>query len=53
MLRINDGVIPWWLFDAGSRAARHTVGEFIAMAQLLIPTGQADRRSDRLRGAGL
>ena len=40
MLRINDGVIPWWLFDADSRPAGTRPSEFIAMARLLIPTGK-------------
>ena len=40
MLRINDGVIPFWLFDADSRPPGTRVGEFLAMAKLLIPTGK-------------
>jgi squalene-associated FAD-dependent desaturase len=39
-LRINDGVIPWWLFDAGSRPAGTRASEFLAMARLLIPTAK-------------
>jgi len=38
MLRINDGVIPWWLFDRTSRPPGTSLGEFLAMAKLLIPT---------------
>ena len=37
-LRINDGVIPFWLFDADSRPPGTRVTEFIAMGKLLIPT---------------
>ena len=37
-LRINDGVIPWWLFDANSRPPGTRAGEFIVLAKLLIPT---------------
>jgi squalene-associated FAD-dependent desaturase len=40
MLRINDGVIPFWLFNADSRPPGTRVGEFIAMGKLLIPTGK-------------
>ena len=40
MLRINDGVIPWWLFDRNSRPPGTSVGEFAAMAKLLIPTSK-------------
>jgi hydroxysqualene dehydroxylase len=39
-LRINDGVIPWWLFDANSRPPGTRAGEFIALAKLLIPTAK-------------
>jgi squalene-associated FAD-dependent desaturase len=37
-VRINDGVIPWWLFDRGSRPLGTTAGEFLAMAKLMLPT---------------
>ena len=37
-VRINDGVIPWWLFNASTRPAGTSAGEFLAMAKLLIPT---------------
>ncbi|HKS61853.1 MAG TPA: hydroxysqualene dehydroxylase HpnE [Xanthobacteraceae bacterium] len=40
MLRINDGVIPFWLFDADARPPGTRLGEFIAMGKLLIPTGK-------------
>ncbi len=40
MLRINDGVIPWWLFDSARRPPGTRVSEFVAMAKLLIPTGK-------------
>ena len=40
MLRINDGVIPFWLFDADSRPPGTRVTEFIAMGKLLLPTGK-------------
>ena len=39
-LRINDGVIPWWLFDANSRPPGTRASEFIALAKLLIPTAK-------------
>ena len=39
-LRINDGVIPWWLFVANSRPPGTRAGEFIALAKLLIPTAK-------------
>jgi squalene-associated FAD-dependent desaturase len=37
-VRINDGVIPWWLFDRRSRPLGTTAGEFVAMAKLMLPT---------------
>ncbi len=40
MLHINDGVIPFWLFDADSRPPGTRVSEFIAMGKLLLPTGK-------------
>ena len=39
-VRINDGVIPWWLFDRGSRPLGTTAGEFLAMAKLMLPTSK-------------
>jgi squalene-associated FAD-dependent desaturase len=39
-LRINDGVIPWWLFDANARPPGTRAREFIAMGKLLIPSGK-------------
>lgn len=39
-LRINDGVIPWWLFDRNNRPPGTSIGEFVAMAKLLIPTSK-------------
>ena len=38
MLRINDGLLPFWLLDRNSRPPGTSVGEFAAMAKLLIPT---------------
>jgi hydroxysqualene dehydroxylase len=40
MLRINDGVIPWWLFDANARPPGTNVTDFLKFARLLLPTGQ-------------
>jgi len=37
-VRINDGVIPWWLFDAQRRPRGTSVSEFLALAKLVIPT---------------
>jgi hydroxysqualene dehydroxylase len=37
-VRINDGVIPWWLFNAGTRPLGTHASEFLAMAKLLLPT---------------
>ena len=39
-LRINDGVIPWWLFDRAGRPPGTRPAEFVAMAKLLLPTGK-------------
>jgi squalene-associated FAD-dependent desaturase len=40
MLRINDGAIPWWLFDSTSRPPGTSPGAFVAMAKLLMPTSR-------------
>jgi hydroxysqualene dehydroxylase len=37
-VRINDGVIPWWLFDPQRRPRGTRVAEFLALAKLLLPT---------------
>ena len=37
-VRINDGVIPWWLFDAQRRPRGTAVSEFLPLAKLLLPT---------------
>jgi squalene-associated FAD-dependent desaturase len=37
-VRINDGLIPFWLFDAQRRPLGTRASEFLAMAKLLIPT---------------
>ena len=37
-VRINDGRIPWWLFDAQRRPRGTRASEFLSMAKLLIPT---------------
>ena len=53
MLRINDGVMPFWLFDRDARPPGTRVSEFIAMAQAADPDGQADGAGDRLLGSGV
>jgi hydroxysqualene dehydroxylase len=40
-VRINDGLIPFWLFDAKRRPLGTRASEFLAMAKLLIPTRKA------------
>jgi hydroxysqualene dehydroxylase len=37
-VRINDGLIPFWLFDAKRRPLGTRASEFLAMGKLLIPT---------------
>jgi len=39
-VRINDGVIPWWLFDTKTRPAGTTALDFLRMAPLLLPTAK-------------
>jgi squalene-associated FAD-dependent desaturase len=39
-VRINDGLIPWWLFDAQRRPLGTRAADFLAMAKLLIPTSR-------------
>ena len=40
MVRINDGVIPWWLFDANARPAGTSAMDFIKLAPLAIPVNK-------------
>jgi squalene-associated FAD-dependent desaturase len=41
MVRINEGVIPFWLFDAKSRPPGTRATDFLGMAKLLLPTTRA------------
>jgi squalene-associated FAD-dependent desaturase len=41
MVRINDGILPLWLFDAQSRPPGTRAADFFAMAKLLLPTRKA------------
>ena len=45
MVRINDGVVPWWLFDASARPAGTSAMDFIKLAALAIP---ANKRIDEV-----
>lgn len=36
--RINDGLLPFWLFDAQCRPPGTRAADFLAMAKLLLPT---------------
>jgi squalene-associated FAD-dependent desaturase len=40
MVRINDGVLPWWLFDASARPAATTVLDFLKLGALAIPVNK-------------
>ena len=40
MVRINDGIIPWWLFDANARPAGTSAMDFIKLAALAIPANK-------------
>jgi len=40
MVRINDGVIPWWLFDAKARPAGTSAMDFLKLAPLAIPVNR-------------
>ncbi len=40
MVRINDGVIPWWLFNANARPAGTSAMDFIKLAPLVIPANK-------------
>jgi 2-polyprenyl-6-methoxyphenol hydroxylase-like FAD-dependent oxidoreductase len=41
MVRINDGLLPLWLFDAASRPPGTRASDFFAMGKLLLPTRKA------------
>jgi squalene-associated FAD-dependent desaturase len=41
MVRINDGLIPWWLFDGNARPAGTGVMDFVKLAPLMIPSEKA------------
>jgi squalene-associated FAD-dependent desaturase len=38
MVRINDGLLPFWLFDPQRRPAGTRTAEFLRLAKLLLPT---------------
>lgn len=40
MVRINDGRVPFWLFDAQRRPAGTSAMDFLKMAPLLLPTNK-------------
>jgi squalene-associated FAD-dependent desaturase len=40
-VNINDGPLPWWLFDARRRPAGTRALDFLKMAPLMLPTGKA------------
>src|ERR1044072_2467424 len=39
-VRINDSVIPWWLFDANARPAGTSAMDFLKLAPLAIPVNK-------------
>ena len=58
-LRINDGVVPWWIFDRERAACRaRASSDYLALARLLLADaasrcGEVDRlRGPALRAAG-
>ena len=40
-LRINDGRLPWWIFDASRRVPGTRAGDYLALAKLLWPRRDA------------
>ena len=40
MVRINDGLIPWWLFDANARPAGTSMMDFLKLAPLAVPANK-------------
>jgi squalene-associated FAD-dependent desaturase len=40
MVHINDGMIPWWLFDANARPAGTSLMDFVKLAPLMIPANK-------------
>jgi hypothetical protein len=40
MVHINDGVFPWWLFDANARPAGTSAMHFLKLAPLAIPVNR-------------
>jgi squalene-associated FAD-dependent desaturase len=40
MVRINDGLLPFWLFDAQRRPAGTRAADFLRLAKLLLPTAK-------------
>jgi squalene-associated FAD-dependent desaturase len=40
MVHINDGLIPWWLFDANARPAGTSAMDFFKLAPLMIPSAK-------------
>jgi squalene-associated FAD-dependent desaturase len=41
MLRISDGRVPWWIFDAKRRVPGTTATDYLALARLLWPPRDA------------
>jgi len=40
MVHINEGVIPWWLFDANARPAGTSAMDFLKLGALAIPVNK-------------
>jgi squalene-associated FAD-dependent desaturase len=40
-VRINDGPLPWWIFDKSRRVPGTKISEYVALAKLAFPRGRA------------
>lgn len=47
-LRLNDGLLPWWVFDRGRRVPETGIVDYLRLARLLSP--RSGRRSGKTVG---
>ncbi len=45
-LRLNDGRVPWWIFDAARRVPGTRALDYLALVRLLWPPAGQDNRRD-------
>jgi hydroxysqualene dehydroxylase len=51
-LRMNDGILPWWIFDKGRRVPDTSAADYLAIAHLLV-SGPRKTICERVKCAGV